>query len=107
MKKAGIFVFLGCYLLAFPLGGWCADLKPIHIPAKGEAGWKVTPGPPSGGPAPAGYEGRTDGESETAISVPPETEGKAIKARFTLDNKIKTCPLADGTAEGDGVFFFS
>jgi hypothetical protein len=34
----------------------------------------------------------------------PATMGKRIVARFELGNQIKTCPAADGTAEGKGVF---
>ena len=33
--------------------------------------------------------------------------GKRIVARFELGNQVKTCPAADGTAEGKGVFSMS
>jgi hypothetical protein len=58
-------------------------------------------------PAPAGYEGRTDTSTLTAVGNAPETAGRHIVARFTLGNQIKTCPNADGTAEGEGVFSLS
>ena len=97
-------------LVLFPLRGWSAEPSFIHIPKKGEPGWDVTTGPGTGssGPAPSGYEGRTDSESLTANGKDGTPQaGKHITASFTLGNKIKTCPLADGTAEGDGVLSFS
>lgn len=54
--------------------------------------------------APSGYEGRTDTSTQTAVGNTPATAGKRYVATFTLGNEIKTCPQADGTAEGDGVF---
>ena len=57
--------------------------------------------------APGGYEGRTDEASKTAEGNTPATQGKRYIMRFTLGNQIKTCPRADGTSEGEGVFAMS
>lgn len=47
---------------------------------------------------------RTDVASQTAVGNMPATAGRTIISTFTLGNEIKTCPDADGTAEGKGVF---
>ena len=74
----------------------------MSFPAPGD-GYQITKSD-SSQPAPAGYEGRTDTSTQTAVGNTPATAGKRYVATFTLGNEIKTCPLADGTAEGDGVF---
>jgi hypothetical protein len=96
-------VALALLVLACP--SW-SQTGPIIIPKKGDPGWMVTQ-TDSSRPAPAGYEGRTDTSTLTAVGNAPETAGRRIVARFTLGNQIKTCPNADGTAEGEGVFSLS
>lgn len=91
--------------VVFPLRSW-SQTGPIIVPKKGDPGWNVTQ-VDSSQPAPAGYEGRTDTSTLTAVGTAPETAGKRIVARFTLGNQIKTCPNADGTAEGEGMFSLS
>ncbi len=88
-----------------PQRGWCTDPSLIHIPAPSEPGWQITKNDTSQA-APSGYEGRTDTSTETAIGSAPATAGKHIVTRFTLGNKIETCPNADGTAEGEGEISF-
>ncbi len=78
---------------------------PIHLPGPGE-GYLITRSDPSQ-TAPSGYEGRTDNSTVTAVGNTPATAGKRVVARFTLGNKVKTCPKADGIAEGEGVLSFS
>src|SRR5215510_15115138 len=92
-------------LVAFPLRSWSQGV-PITIPKKGDPGWTITQVDSSRN-APSGYEGRTDSSTMTAVGNAPETAGKRIVVRFELGNEIKTCPDADGTAEGDGVFSMS
>ena len=91
--------------LACPLQSW-GQTGPIRIPKDGE-GYTVTRSNVRSDRAPAGYTGRTDAETVTAIGNTPATMGKTIVARFMLANKIKICPAADGTSEGTGVFSIS
>jgi hypothetical protein len=79
---------------------------PIRIPKDGD-GYRVTRSDTRSDPAPEGYAGRTDTETLTAVGNTPATMGKTIVARFTLGNKIKICPAADGASEGTGVFTLS
>jgi hypothetical protein len=79
---------------------WCAE-PPVRIPKPGE-GYQITR-TDSSRAAPSGYEGRTDTATVTAVGNTPATTGKRIVARFTLSNQVKTCPEADGRAEGEGV----
>jgi hypothetical protein len=86
--------------LMVPVAAWCAD-PPVRIPKPGE-GYQITQTDTSRA-APSGYEGRTDTSTLTAVGNTPATKGKRIVARFTLSNQIKTCPAADGRAEGEGL----
>jgi hypothetical protein len=54
--------------------------------------------------APAGFEGRTDISRIKAVGNTPATAGKTVTATLTLGNQVKTCPKADGTAQGEGIF---
>ncbi len=83
----------------------CKAQGSIPIPKVGD-GYQITK-TDGGGAAPAGYEGRTDTATETAVGNTPATAGKRVVAKFTLSNQIKTCPQADGTAEGTGLFSVS
>jgi hypothetical protein len=80
----------------------CAAQNPIPFPTKAD-GYEITKTDKEQ-PAPAGYEGTSDTSTETAVGNTPATAGKRVKATFTLSNQIRTCPLADGTAEGTGLF---
>src|SRR6188474_1302215 len=75
-----------------------SNVGPVHIPGQGE-GYDIPPPTNGGQPAPSGYEGKTDTSTLTAVGNTPATTGKRVVARFTLSNQVKTCPLADGTAE--------
>lgn len=91
-------------LIVFPLRAWCAEPHPVRIPVRGEPGWKFGPPGDQSQAAPAGYEGRTDTSLLTADGNIPATAGQHIVAKLKLANQIKTCPLADGTAGGEGEF---
>ncbi len=103
-KSALAVVALG--FLACPLQSW-GQTGPIRIPTKDGEGYRVTRTNVRSERAPAGYAGKTDAETVTAIGNTPATMGKTIVARFMLANKIKICPAADGTSEGTGVFSLS
>jgi hypothetical protein len=104
MMRAYTLTVLSLWFLVLPLTSWAAD-GPIRIPKPGE-GYAITKTETTQA-APSGYEGRTDSSTLTAVGNTPATTGKRIVARFTLGNQIKTCPAADGTAEGRGVFSMS
>lgn len=97
------------YLVVFLPPGWCAEPYPIEIPKRGDPRWTFSSPDDRSVSAPRGYEGRTDTSSMTATGREdvPETRGRRIVARFEFGNQIKTCPQADGTVEGQGVFSLS
>lgn len=88
----------------------CTVVLPLRVSAqklawpKASDGYDITKPPDFGQPAPPGYEGRTDGSTQTAVGNTAATKGKIFVAHFTIGNEIKICPAADGTSEGDGVF---
>jgi len=92
-------VVIGLAVFAFRVS---AANGPVAIPKEGE-GYQITK-TNSSQMAPSGFEGRTDTSTQTAVGITPATMGKRVVSHFTLSNKIKTCPAADGTAEGEGVF---
>jgi len=94
-----VIVALGWVL--YPIRASAAD-GPVHIPGPGE-GYEITR-TDSSQKAPAGFEGRTDTSTQTAVGNTPATMGKRVVSHFTMSNQIKTCPAADGTAEGEGTF---
>src|SRR5947209_1571070 len=102
MRLAGKFALAVCFGL-LQLGLWCH--AQIHIPGPNE-GYELTPSDIHQN-APAGYEGRTDVASQTAVGNTPETAGKSIVSQFTLGNQVQTCPDADGLVEGSGIFSMS
>jgi hypothetical protein len=104
MLRASAFTAVGLFFLVLPIHSRAAN-GPIRIPGPGE-GYEITKNE-SSRPAPSGYEGRTDTSTLTAVGNTPATMGKRIVARFELGNQVKTCPAADGTAEGKGVFSMS
>jgi hypothetical protein len=104
MLRASAFTAISLFFLALPIQSRAAN-PPIRIPGPGE-GYQITKNE-STRPAPSGYEGRTDISTLTAVGNTPATLGKRIVARFELGNQIKTCPAADGIAEGNGVFSVS
>jgi hypothetical protein len=79
-----------------------AQDKPVVIPKDGD-GYQITR-TESSQPAPAGFEGRTEIARIKAVGNTPATTGKTVTATLTLGNQIKTCPKADGTVEGEGIF---
>jgi len=92
-------VVVGLAVFAFRVSA--AD-GPISIPREGE-GYQITKAN-SSQEAPSGFQGRTDTSTQTAVGNTPATMGKRVVSRFTLRNQIKTCPAADGSAEGEGAF---
>ena len=104
MLRASAFTAVSLFFLALPIHTRAAT-GPIRIPGPNE-GYQITKND-SSRPAPSGFEGRTDISTLTAVGNTPATMRKRIVARFELGNQIKTCPAADGTAEGKGVFSMS
>src|ERR1700722_3587544 len=88
-----------CFV-AFPLRSWGGGQ--VGIPGPGQ-GYEIAKTQTTQ-EAPPGYVGRTDTTEETAVGNTPATAGKRVVARFTIGNQIKTCPNADGTAEGTGEY---
>ena len=103
MRLAMRFALVVCFAM-FTLESW--GQSPISIPARGDPAWDFSPPNDSGQQAPSGYEGRTDSSTQTATGKTPATAGKRIVSHFTLGNQVQTCPNADGTVEGTGVFNF-
>jgi len=104
MPRVSAFIAIAVCFLVLPLRSLAGD-GPIRIPKPGD-GYAITKTENSQA-APSGYEGRTDTATITAVGNTPATMGKRIVARFSLGNQIKTCPAADGTAEGRGTFTMS
>ena len=75
---------------------------PVVIPKEGD-GYQITQ-PSSSKSAPDGFEGRTETSTLTAVGNTPATMGKRVVAKFVFSNEIRTCPAADGVAEGEGLF---
>jgi hypothetical protein len=86
-------------LAVFAIRVFAAD-GPVTIPKEGE-GYQITRTNSSQN-APSGFQGRTDTSTQTAVGNTPATMGKRVVSKFTMSNQIKTCPAADGTAEGEG-----
>ncbi len=101
MRCAATFALAVIGVVACPLRSWGAPAA-ASIQAS-DQGYQVTKTNASQN-APPGYEGRTDNSTRTAVGNTPATAGKRIVSHFTLGNQIKTCPNADGTAEGTGLF---
>jgi hypothetical protein len=97
----GAICFMTACLMVFSPDAWGAG-DAASFPGPGE-GYQITQND-STQPAPAGYEGKTDTSTRTAVGNTPATAGKRVVATFKFGNQIKTCPQGDGTAEGDGVF---
>jgi len=91
-------LFTGFVVLTLPILGQA----PIQIPSD-ETKWDIKRNN-DGHQAPPGYEGRTDTATVTAVGKVPETAGQSIVATMTLANQIRTCPYADGTADGTGEY---
>jgi hypothetical protein len=103
MLCAARFALVAVGFVLFPLLTQGGDTGSITIPKDESEGYKITK-TDNEQMAPAGYEGLTDVMTETAVGNTPATAGKTIVAHFTMDNRIKSCPNADGTADGTGVF---
>jgi hypothetical protein len=100
MPRAATLALAVIGLVGCPLRSWAASAADIQGQ---DQGYTITKTDASQN-APPGYEGRTETATRTAVGNTPATAGKTIVSRFTLGNLIKTCPNADGTAEGTGVF---
>ncbi|WP_109488848.1 hypothetical protein [Occallatibacter savannae] len=96
---------IGAFCFAWVGAICCAAQSPIAIPGPGD-GYEISKSDSSQA-APSGYEGRTDTAVETAVGNTAATAGKRIVTKFTLGNQIRTCPHADGSTEGEGVFSMS
>jgi hypothetical protein len=90
-------------LCAFSPASWSAAAMP-DFPKPGE-GYAITPHDDHSVQYDehSGYTGREDSGTLTAVGNTPATAGKSYTVHFTLGNKIKICPEADGTSEGKGV----
>ncbi len=100
MRDAATCAMVALGFVVFPLRSWGDG--PVSIPGPGQ-GYEINQ-TSSSVEAPAGYEGQTITTTRTAVGNTPATAGKRVVASYTLGNQIKTCPNADGTAEGTGVF---
>ena len=100
MHRAAGFA-LAALCTALPLRG----AAQIEIPTAAD-GYTVTQ-TSSSVDAPAGYMGRTDKATQSVVGREPNVVGRQYINRFTMANEIRICPLADGTAEGDGEFTVS
>ncbi len=98
MRRAAIVAVIAVTSAACPLRGQAA----FEIPHEKD-GYTITKSGETDVPAPAGYEGRTNTATQTAVSSMPATKGMSFVNHFTIKNEIKTCPAADGRAEGDGL----
>jgi hypothetical protein len=98
MRCAVRFAFIAISSVVLPIRG----RGQVQIP-KASDGYAITKSDVSQA-APAGYEGRTENSTQTAVGNTPATSGKRYVTHFALGNKIKTCPQADGSSEGEGVF---
>jgi hypothetical protein len=101
-------VFVAIVAIVFDLGGFqirgrAQDRGSGFIPKQGD-GYSISQPPVPAQKAPPGFEGQTDTSTLTAVGDIPATTGKKVVARFKFSNKIRTCPDADGTADGEGEY---
>jgi hypothetical protein len=87
------------FVAFFPLRSWGDGI----IPGPGD-GYAITTTIDSTQEAPEGSEGHTHIKEQVAVGNTPATAGRRVVTHFTMMNQIKTCPNADGTAEGTGAF---
>jgi hypothetical protein len=102
MRSLANFALVALYLVVYPLRAW----GQVEFP-KASDGYHITQPPDVSRAAPAGYEGRYDEATKTAEGNTPATVGKRYVVHFILSNQVKTCPLANGRSEGEGVFAVS
>ena len=102
MRRAVIVAVIALVSAACPLRSQAA----FEIPHEKD-GYTTTRCCETDVPAPAGYEGRTNTSTQTAVSKISATKGMSFVNHFTMQNEIKTCPAADGTVEGHGEFSLS
>jgi hypothetical protein len=100
MRDAATCAMVALGFIAVPSPSW-GDGQ-VSIPGPGQ-GYEITK-TNSSQEAPAGYEGRTDTTVQTAVGNTPATAGKRVVSKFVFGTQIKTCPNADGTAEGTGEY---
>jgi len=91
-------------VLAFVAG----PLRPsATLEAQGD-GYAVVPTPTDvSQAAPPGYEGRIEIANRTEAGNTPATAGQRRVRHFEMDNLIKSCPTASGSADGTGLFVVS
>ena len=102
MRRAALIALIAFVAVVPPLRSQAA----FEIPNEKD-GYTITKCCETDVPAPAGYEGRTNTSTQTAVSKIPATKGMSYVNHFTMRNEIKTCPAADGTVEGEGLFSLS
>ena len=106
LRSRIVVFFAATSLVALGLAGYtlrAAAQAPVIVPTEGD-GYQITKTDLPGQKAPSGFEGRTDGSTQTAVGNTPATMGKKVVTKFVLSNQIRTCPGADGIAEGEGLF---
>jgi hypothetical protein len=97
MPRAATFALVALSSLLLPVRG----VGQVSAMPKAEDGYTTTK-TDDGENAPPNYEGRSDDATQTAIGNTDATRGKRYFVHVKLANKVKTCPKADGSAEGDG-----
>ena len=99
---SGVWIGIFAFATTLATATQAPQTGPVRIPKEGE-GYQITRTEASQ-EAPEGFVGRTDTSIMTAVGNTPETAGKRIVANFKLGNQVRTCPKADGTTEGEGIF---
>ena len=102
MRSAAIVVVVALASAASSLRSQAAFVIPNE-----KDGYTITRSGETDIPAPAGYEGRTNTSTQTAVSKISATQGMSYVNHFRMKNENRTCPAADGTVEGDGEFSLS
>jgi hypothetical protein len=100
MLRAGNTVLIAVCALATPLSV-AAQYSKLEIPSAAD-GYSISTQNETSTDAPEGYVGRIEKIDHLAVGREPAVIGRMYKSHFTFANEIRKCPMADGTAEGDG-----
>jgi hypothetical protein len=91
MRCAASYAFIAISSVVLPIRGW----GQVQIP-KASDGYAITKNDVSQA-APAGYEGRTENSTQTAVGNTSATAGKRYVTHFTLTGELR----ADGSRNSD------
>jgi hypothetical protein len=105
MHRVAGFALVALCFLALPLRA-TAQYSNLEIPTAAD-GYSISTSNNTSVNAPAGYTGHTETMDHLAVGREPSVIGRTYKSHFLLANKIRNCPQADGTSEGDGEFTVS